>query len=241
MRAVVSHLVGVQEARTIRRSQLIISCAEELSAQLKWNFSLHEKQLVTIPMGFDLLTTHGHRSPEVSDTNRVNVIFHGGLEHHPNREAADLIIKKIAPAVLQRNPTIHFYVVGRGNPDETRRNVTRLGFVDELDALMDRMHIAIMPIVSGSGIRVKAMDYIRHQLPMVSTRLGLEGYPFGPSECVKTRAVDDLFVDAILRLAASGELRHNLGTRCLEKATHELSNDVLAIRLKKVLEKSGML
>ena len=53
-----------------------------------------------------------------------------------------------------------FVIVGNGVPRcELDDNVKCLGFVDEIYALLKSSDIAIVPLQSGSGTRLKILDY----------------------------------------------------------------------------------
>ncbi|NHW88881.1 MAG: glycosyltransferase family 4 protein [Archaeoglobales archaeon] len=48
-------------------------------------------------------------------------------------------------------------------------------FLDDIYELLVASDIAIVPILSGSGTRVKIMDYLNVGLPIVTTKKGIEG------------------------------------------------------------------
>jgi glycosyltransferase involved in cell wall biosynthesis len=108
-----------------------------------------------------------------------SVLFVGSFLHPPNKEAFEIILKKIAPKAKNCN----FYIVGRALEKITKlgwnKNVCCVGSIDEtkkeLESFIVSSDICIAPIISGSGIRVKILDYWAGKKPVVSTSKGAEG------------------------------------------------------------------
>lgn len=107
---------------------------------------------------------------------RPRAIFMGS-GFPPNVEAATLIEHCLAPA----HPGIDFLIAGgccnklTGAPPP---NVFRLGFIDEgapKNAFLQAAHLAINPMLSGSGTNVKMLDFFGAGLPVLATPVGARG------------------------------------------------------------------
>lgn len=108
------------------------------------------------------------------DKNKFIVIFHGSYyQSDANREAIDIISKKIAPQVKDKN--ILFLLAGDRPPIRNTKNLKFLGFVRDLKYFLYAADIAIVPIIRGSGIRTKIIDYLSAKIPIISTKKGIEG------------------------------------------------------------------
>lgn len=100
-----------------------------------------------------------------------------GSAHMPNIEAAQFIVRHLAPAC----PTVRFHLLGSVSDALTHVpiNVTCWGVVD--DATKSRVlrscQLAINPMQSGSGSNVKLADYLGHGLFVLTTPFGQRGYP----------------------------------------------------------------
>jgi glycosyltransferase involved in cell wall biosynthesis len=58
----------------------------------------------------------------------------------------------------------------------TKRTDIRItGFVDDVQSLMARMSIALLPLRQGAGIKVKTLECLSAGLPVVTTPVGEEG------------------------------------------------------------------
>jgi polysaccharide biosynthesis protein PslH len=74
-----------------------------------------------------------------------------------------------------------------------------------------RSRVAVVPLLSGSGTRLKILEAWAAGLPVVSTSLGAEGLPVRDSETVLLADGAANFAAAVTRLLTCTELRHNLG------------------------------
>lgn len=103
-----------------------------------------------------------------------NIIFIGNLSYPPNREAVK-IIDKIAIQI----PDYNFQIVG--NTDKkliyliNAPNIKFLGLTENPYKLYNKALIGIVPLISGSGTRIKILEYLNAGLPVVTTNVGVEG------------------------------------------------------------------
>ncbi len=244
IRAIKSHLTGLFEQRAIEKSSIIISVGDLLKKELLANFNIPADKIVTVKYGIDsskLIQRVKSEKKEILEKYHLNpsnkyFVFHGSLVHPPNFEAAQLIKTQIAPKIWAIDKTIGLCIIGQGNSRRSRDNVETFPFIENLDEFMGGMTGAIMPILSGSGIRIKTLDYARNHLPIVSTHKGIEGYGFTSRELIITpNVIDDKFINAIVSLAKNSTKAADLADRCYEKIKSELNPDILLKKLRETL------
>ncbi len=145
-------------------------------------------------------------------SKRDSAIFIGNMDYEPNFQAAHIICSSIAPIVNSRYPDFRFEFVGR-TPQSLRRyessNIIFHGEVDDPTNLLASSKIALAPLVSGSGMKVKMLTYGQHGLPVLGTSIALQGYADNPGFIVS----DDIdgFGNQLLELLASPETLIDLG------------------------------
>ena len=171
--------------------------------------------------------------------NKVICIFHGGLPHPPNREAFDLIIKYISPNI--EDPNILFVIAGHNLEKFKNNNIISLGFVKSLKDLLYSADFAIVPIITGGGMRTKIMDYIISALPFITTKKGIQGLDFvkPKKDYLVYEHVDDNFLSGINLLSKNNELREKIH-RSLQTKSNLLNREKFGIkfvRLYKELNK----
>ena len=108
------------------------------------------------------------------------LVFSGNLRYHPNRGAVAYFHREIWPLLASRNPGLRWRLVGR-HPEAVRDLVARdprvecTGPVDDAVAEIARGRVAVVPLLSGSGTRVKILEAWAAAVPVVSTPVGAEG------------------------------------------------------------------
>lgn len=134
-------------------------------------------------------------------------VYVGAYDYEPNREAADAICEEIAPAM----PAVTFVLAGRNPPASTPPNVETPGFVDDLPGLLSRADVALCPLTTGSGTKLKVMDYLAAGLPIVTTEVGTQGIEIEDGVHALVRDEPAAFPEAIRRLKRTPALRGSLG------------------------------
>jgi len=107
-------------------------------------------------------------------------VFHiGALDWSPNQEGLDWFIKHCWKDLHNNKPELKFYIAGRNAPDSIKNikepNVKFVGEVDDAYAFMEGKAIMIVPLLSGSGMRIKIIEGMALGKSIVSTSIGAEG------------------------------------------------------------------
>jgi glycosyltransferase involved in cell wall biosynthesis len=74
-----------------------------------------------------------------------------------------------------------------------------------------RSRVAVVPLLSGSGTRLKILEAWAAGVPVVSTTVGAEGLPLRDGETGILADGAAAFAAAVTRLLACMETRHKLG------------------------------
>jgi len=147
-----------------------------------------------------------------------SLIFVGSMDWYPNRLAMDWLAAELWPALAHDDPERRMTVVGR-NPPPSIVNASRAdgriavtGFVDDVRPYMQRASIYICPIRVGGGTRLKILDALAMERPLVSTALGVSGLGLKDGcHYLQAETVSD-FVAQVRRLEADPELAARLAT-----------------------------
>ena len=151
--------------------------------------------------------------PVLEVAKRQMIAFSGYLEFPPNIEALKWFGREIWPRLAQRFPELEFRVIGKG--DEFVRpllaglpRVTLTGPV--ADALLElaAAQVAVVPIRSGSGTRLKILEAWAAGTAVVSTPLGAEGLDAG--DAVRLAGSNDEFFNAIEDLLTNNSERDRM-------------------------------
>lgn len=118
----------------------------------------------------------------LSFKKRVPDLFHiGALDWLPNQEGLIWFFDKVWPAIHAKYPNLKFYLAGRNASEEIKAlKAPNLVFLGEVESAIEFMHahsIMLVPLFSGSGMRIKIIEAMALGKAVISTALGLEGNP----------------------------------------------------------------
>ncbi|GLZ51765.1 glycosyltransferase family 4 protein [Actinomycetospora sp. NBRC 106378] len=100
----------------------------------------------------------------------------GDFTYWPNLDAHDVLVRHWLPGL--RDAGVDVVVAGRGSADlPPVAGVERLGPVDRLEDFYARVDAVLAPVRLGGGIKVKVVEALLAGVPVVATRIALEGLP----------------------------------------------------------------
>jgi len=144
------------------------------------------------------------------------IVFSGNLEYHPNISAVRYFRDEIWPQLRERWPGLVWRLIGK-NPQAVAKiasgdpRIELSGPVDDAVLELARAKVAIVPLLAGSGTRVKIIEAWAAGVPVVSTSLGAEGLPARAGEHLLLADDAPGFRDAVSSLLASPALRDGIG------------------------------
>ena len=165
------------------------------------------------------------------DEDMFTCVFLGSYDYAPNKRAAKVIIDEIAP----KFDNIAFLLIGRNPPSKSVSNVYTPGYVDDLPGVLHLSDVALCPLFSGSGTKLKMLDYLAAGLPTITTPVGAQGLTVEDGKEVLIYKTADGFVRGIEQLSSSDELRHRLAAAGPEIAS-DYSWDSLMDQYDRVFE-----
>lgn len=143
-------------------------------------------------------------------------LFHiGALDWPPNQEGLLWFFDKVWPKVLAQQADLKFYLAGR-NASEKMRNlkVKNLVYLGEVDSAVDFMNskaIGIVPLLSGSGMRIKIVEAMALGKAQVTTKIGAEGNPAKDGIEIMIADDPDEFALKVLKLVEDRALFDKMG------------------------------
>lgn len=169
-------------------------------------------RVALIPNGVDL----EYFSPSEMAKNDKSMVFAGGMNWYPNREAMLFFARELWPLIKQNHPDASMNVIGRSPPAELRKLALSdsafrvLGFVEDVRQYMNKSMVYVCPIQNGGGTRLKILDALSMGIPIVATTLAIEGLPLEPERHVLVGDTPQVFTSQINRLFDSLDLRRRL-------------------------------
>ena len=213
-----------QEIAAMNNYDLILTLNEADKVRLKTDGVVVEVQ--SSPVG--VIESPNRNKCEYCD----KIVFIGAGGHPPNVEALEWFTKNIWENILSKYPQTTLHVIGNWNEALIKqfKNIKNLffdGFVDNLgDALYGS--ISIVPILSGSGIRMKILDAVNHGVPFISTTVGALDMGFeNGNDCFIADTTDD-FTEKLFKLIEDDNIRKSFCENSLKVFKTKYSTSGLA-------------
>ena len=156
---------------------------------------------------------------KIEETNaEFPSFFHiGALDWAPNQEGLLWFFKNVWNKVLQNNKNLKFYIAGRNAPDwllktiSLQKNIIYLGEVADAFEFMRSKSVMIVPLLSGSGMRIKIIEGMALGKTIISTNIGTEGINSSHRENIFLANSPEEFVETIIELSKDEVLCKKIG------------------------------
>lgn len=166
----------------------------------------YQGEAYALPMGID-----PDRYP-VSGLSRrevIDIAFIGSLDWRPNLEGVRWFMKKVWPVIQKEHEgRFRIHLAGRNMPEKITKmaagDIVIHGEVDDAIDYMKKYDYFIVPLFSGSGMRVKILEAMAMGKIVISTKVGIEGIPATDGKEYIPADDKNSFISAF-RAIASGE------------------------------------
>lgn len=221
------------EAALLPRFDRVLSVSEHESRIMKQRCGCGDSvQTLPVSFGTKPFGQPGDRDPDT-------LLFAGSMWWLPNRHGLAWFFENCWETVLAAHPAARVVLAGNDKTGIARGmaqrypNVTATGFVEDIEPYFRQASVFILPILIGTGIKIKLLEAMGWGIPVVSTPKGVEGVP-GFEEGRHALVGNDApaFAKAVIRLLENPGLRERvagqarLWTELNEKALESLLDEV---------------
>ncbi|MEO5907547.1 MAG: glycosyltransferase family 4 protein [Saprospiraceae bacterium] len=184
------------------------------------------------PIGFDR-SNYPESTPLAG--KEMSLCFIGSLDWMPNMEGLTWFLANCWPRIHKKWPAIKFHIAGRNTPvsmfELKMPNVIVHGEVADASAFISNHTIMIVPLFSGSGMRVKIVEGMVMGKVIITTSLGKEGIDGDHQQHLLVANKADEFMDAIDYCITHPEEVIKISTNAKEKAAHQFDSKVAAMQI----------
>jgi glycosyltransferase involved in cell wall biosynthesis len=187
---------------------------------------------VVIPNGAgDEMFEHQALFARTDMNDLVKILFLGNFSWLQNKEAADILVKKIYPQLIRQIPHLQIVIAGQNIPDHYASLISdHISIVDLQHAdtqtvkdLYAASHMFVAPIYGPGGTRLKILAAMATRIPIITTATGAEGLSLEDDvSYLQAQSIDD-FVKQIVRLSQDSELQKRITETAYQLARKKYS------------------
>lgn len=140
----------------------------------------------------------------------------GAMDWAPNQEGLIWFLNNIWGEIRKKYPNLKFYVAGRNAPvwlEKLLLATTGIEYIGEVENAHDFINskaIMIVPLLAGSGMRIKIVEGMALQKCIITTSVGTEGISTSHKHNILIADDSASFINAISSVVESKELFDNL-------------------------------
>ena len=157
------------------------------------------------------------------------------MDWMPNQEGVKWFLHQVWPMVHERMPQWVLYLAGRRMPSELMNldmeGVRVVGEVPDAMYFMASKQINVVPLLSGSGIRVKIIEAMSLGKAVVTTTVGAEGIGCVDGRDVLIADTPEQFVAQLQRCADNPDFCRQLGDNASRLIAEQYGNEMLSRKL----------
>jgi len=188
--------------------------------------------LEIIPFGLNLENYH---SPEKEPVPK-DLIFIGALDWNPNIDGLDWFLKEVWPQIHNEYPDLHFHIAGR-NPSKRLLPLFKIpgikyyGEIEDANSFMAKGSLMVVPLFSGSGMRVKIIEGMAWKKCIVTTPKGSEGIPVEEGKHILTAGSSEEFISQIKKVLEDQKVCQILSREAYQFVKQNYDNFALTKKL----------
>jgi len=150
-----------------------------------------------------------------------------GTNIRPNISGIHWFLDSVWPLVLDGNPKAALAIAGTvcNTVEGGHTNVSLLGVVPSLESEVDLAGVCIIPLLVGSGLKIKLLEALASGKACVSTPIGVQGIEDWAPGAIDVASDPEEFSQAILRLMFDDELRSRREKGAQELIRRHFSSD----------------
>jgi glycosyltransferase involved in cell wall biosynthesis len=167
-----------------------------------------------MPNGVD--TDYFRRRSTLPTEPSPTLVLTAGFGYVPNLEGLQWFLRDVFPLVQQKVPEVSFLFAGSCAAAAAHvcaplpKGVRYVSDPADIRPAFECGWVYVVPLLSGGGSRLKILEAMAMQVPVVSTTLGAEGIPYRSGQDLLLADGAEEFANAVLRLLQQANLRREI-------------------------------
>lgn len=171
---------------------------------------------------------------------KKRILYVGNFKWLQNREAVQLLATFIWPKIKQRISNSKLWICGTAVTDDIRSlasdNVEVVEGMPDIRDAYNSSDVLVAPIKGPGGTRLKILEAMASGVPVVTTKVGIEGLGVVDGKHVLVRDSHDGLVNAAIQILEDKVLAQNLAREARKLVVEKYSWKVSAQRLDDIYQ-----
>ena len=216
------------EVNALRKSDALVSLSSDDSSTFR-ELGIKTKQHYC-PVGLDL-----NEYKTKQKFNDPLKLFHlGAMDWMPNIEAVEWLLEEVWPSI-KKETNAELHIAGTGMSEEyfamADDRLQVYGRIEDAKGFLAERDVMLVPVFSGSGIRVKILEGFAMGNAVISTSIGAEGIPVSNGHDIMIANNAKQFIDAVRSLSTDRSKLQQMSLNGRAAVQNNFSIDILGKKL----------
>lgn len=190
-----------------------------------------------ISVGIDF---NDYPEPDYAEAKHPKIGYIGAMDWKANQEGVNWFLDKVWSKVKGKYPEAIFYLAGRNMPGDYQQRQDAqtivLGEVEDAGEFLRSISIMVVPLMSGSGMRVKIVEGMAMGKAIVATSVAVEGIPAKHNEHLLIADKPNIFADQLSALIEDEARTRRMGRHARAFSENTFSDQKVTADLFSFLE-----
>ena len=172
-------------------------------------------------------------------STKVDFFHLGAMDWLPNQDGMNWILKDVFPKVKQTEKSAEIHLAGKAMPNKLKSHIQdgyyNHGEVSNAVDFMSKHKVMLVPLFTGSGIRVKIIEGMSLGKCIISTSIGIRGINCTNNKNILIANTENEFIEAMCFCIQNPDKVHKIGNEAKKYACENFSKEHITNELKKII------
>ncbi len=173
------------------------------------------------------------------------LLFIAGFVHPPNEDAVLWFVDDVLPLIHKELPEVDFYIIGSHPPKRViklaSKRVKAVGYVEDVSRFFRNSRVFVAPLIYGAGAKGKVIHSMSYGLPVVTTKIGVEGLDLTDGYDVIIADEPSEFAMKVVELYRNETLWNKISKNSLESMKNKFSAEIADKEFQKMFTDLGVM
>jgi len=181
---------------------------------------------------------------KIKRPSNPTVLFVGTFKWLPNADAVEFLVEKIWPLIIKQISNAKLHIVGF-SPNKKilsyakNDSITVSGNISDIRDAYGQAHVLLAPVRSGKGTRYKVLEAMATGLPIVGTKLSVEGLPVKSGSDVLISDTDHGLAEKTIQLLKDRQLQEKLAQNGKKLVAQQFEWSIISKELDRIYKEVG--